>query len=390
MNTGTRQLKLDVGRLLDFCTLVSAIPLHDRLITFRAEIPTALRDSKLYKYLEDRKILLELEFDYRKFKDEEKDQMLLVFGEGFSEDEADRVLGDLQYKEYYGPNEYTQGQDVTLKLQREKYIDEVIHTSDADWSRGIPANSILKNSEALRLHRLRTAGYWVVSGQLNLAFLPDFMRIPMIAGYRRALRDSIRMNIQRSVDDVFKRNSKLESNIMAPLPIPIPDAVSNFLSRYSKYGLEDSFDYLREQFSDHKKTIVEWETRLSKSNNTLEDIDKIMKDMQDSISSLGVKMNASEIVVDILLRLPQDVLSGGIPTGTLDKLARTGHNIFQVRWRRRKISYLYNGHKEALKIGNQSDLLEKAFGSHLVPGEFSRYEDLTKAIQRLTLPSSQR
>jgi hypothetical protein len=50
-----KRMRLDEGRLLDFCNLVNAVTLHERLITLPAAIPRSIRDSAIYQYLNDKK-----------------------------------------------------------------------------------------------------------------------------------------------------------------------------------------------------------------------------------------------------------------------------------------------------------------------------------------------
>ncbi len=52
-----KNLDIDVGRFFDFCTLINAIVLHERLITLKARLPGPLNNSKLYTYLEKKKPL---------------------------------------------------------------------------------------------------------------------------------------------------------------------------------------------------------------------------------------------------------------------------------------------------------------------------------------------
>ena len=262
-----RSQRLDEGRLLDFCTLITALPLHDRLITLPARIPSEIEDSRLYKYLKNERILYELDFDYSNFDEQEKFEIEDIMGDTFSEKEANWVLGNLKqsaYTENYPLSRYKEYSDSYrhMEHQRSDFIDEVI-TKANDWKRGIPPNSVLNNNdEDLWLYRLRTVEYWEISGMTNGAFLPDLLRIPIIAGYGRGIRESIRMLLQMSVD--YLSRQKLESllPLAAPIIIPTPNAVSNFLNSYSSTNsLEESFNYLRKEFAEHKKAIVRWEAR---------------------------------------------------------------------------------------------------------------------------------
>jgi hypothetical protein len=119
----------------------------------------------------------------------------------------------------------------------------------------------LRNQD-LRHHLLRTAAYWHVSGISSMAFLPDFMRIPIIARYNRRLRQSLRAFIQSGVDTAVRKELQDALGIATVTAVPIPNAASNFLDKYSHSSLEDAFEKLRGDFSKHKKAIVDWEKRV--------------------------------------------------------------------------------------------------------------------------------
>lgn len=133
----------------------------------------------------------------------------------------------------------------------------------------------------------------------------------------------------------------------SPIPIPIPDAVSIFLAKYPSDGLEGSLDYLREEFSSHKRTIVNWETRLRKEDKTQHDIEQIVDKMQSSIAALGIKMSPNEVIFNLAPRLAQDFVTSVPQPGTIMEGGKTAFQFFLRWWRRGKISYLYNGNTEA-------------------------------------------
>ena len=54
-----KKIRLDEGRLLDFCTLVNAITLYDRLVVLPALLPNEIRESALYSFLVKENILYE-------------------------------------------------------------------------------------------------------------------------------------------------------------------------------------------------------------------------------------------------------------------------------------------------------------------------------------------
>ena len=207
------------GRLLDFCTFINALILHDRILALPAIIPQDLSKSQLYQYLSNRGILYELDFNYSQFKDEEKNEIMDLFGETFTIEKANEVLGrtkELIYKEYIneyfdnaGPSPQDPLHQDQINLFRSKFIDEVINANAADWTRTVPLTSILDKNDDLSKHRLRTAFYWEIATHLGIAFLPDFMRIPILSGYNARVRQSLRMFIESKIAH-FKRVCRRE------------------------------------------------------------------------------------------------------------------------------------------------------------------------------------
>lgn len=385
-----KKIRLDEGRLLDFCTLITGLVLHDRLITLKAEIPYHIKDTDLHRYLQKTNTLCELDFRFDQFGEQERQEINHLFNESFSEEEANLVLGrEIErqfYDEFYAIN--VEGGDYIAKL-RDEFIDQVIGINPNDWKKGIPKNSVLyRYREGLRRHRLRTIGYWEISGMLNIGFLPDLVRIPLIAGYQRGIIESIRTLLQRTVDHL-KHRSELALRLAAPIIIPMPAPVSNFLDLYSSTNsVEESLDKLRKRFAEHKDTIVKWEDEFRKPNRTAEGTEKIIRDMQAKLSSINVKTDVSDIVADIGPGLAEDLVSGkSIGAGTSIHIGEQAYKYLIAWWRRGRISYLYNGKKEADRIENQPRLLRKAFGDkygYLTPGQGKRFVKLTQSLEDLT------
>jgi hypothetical protein len=88
-----RKVPLNEGNFFDFCTLVNAVPLHERLLTLRSQIPEELKESRLYEYLKRERILNELNVDYRNFDEVDKNEITRLFGGKFMERDLELVLG---------------------------------------------------------------------------------------------------------------------------------------------------------------------------------------------------------------------------------------------------------------------------------------------------------
>lgn len=390
-----KKLSLDEGRLLDFCTLVNALAIHDRLITLPAEIPQDLKESGLYTYLTKRGILHELDFDYSKFGENETKDMMALFGDVFNKRDADYVMGQLSdsiykehsmYKEYYaGYNEYhvnTPTEEQRLNLERSKLIDEIINTGANNLPGGIRS---LSEESDLRLHRLRTAAYWEISGMLRLAYLPDFMRIPIISAYNDRLRKNLRICLQGTVDNMIREQIQDAMRFVESTLVPIPPSTTVFLERYHTSSLE-AFDGMREEFAEERKTIVKWEEKMQKADKmNLKETLKLISDMNSSMAALK-KKNASEILVNVGPGIVTDTLSGSLGPGTAVPLAMEAIGIIDNWLKRRRISYFVTGKKEAETISNQGELLKKAFGSSLTPRQANRFLALTKTLEKLAEP----
>jgi hypothetical protein len=84
------------------------------------------------------------------------------------------------------------------------------------------------------------------------------MRIPILAGYNDRQRQSLRMFIATKVDQIVRKELEDTMSVAAPMQIPMPNVVSNFLYKYSTYRLEETLDDMRETFAEERKTIIGW------------------------------------------------------------------------------------------------------------------------------------
>jgi hypothetical protein len=407
-----KKVRLDEGRLLDFCTLINALTLHDRLVTLPSIIPKSLKNSSFYKYLKSRKILYDLKFDFSYFSDEEKLEIEDLFGTRFSENDANLVLGKL--RDEYGNSDYLRydikKEDDRKYHQRSRFIDGVINRRPDEWSPGnfalyaipvedIPGSSILppphNRDKEFLLHFLRTAGYWEISGKLNLAFLPDFMRIPIISGYNARLRQSLRTFISAKVDELVRSEVEAAMGIAVPMPVPIPNAISNFLFKYSETStMEDAFDSIRDEFAEDRSTIIKWEEKMRKSDkNGYKESLEVMEEIASSLSAI-TKSDKGEIVVSATAGVASDMLEMSLHKtlglSTAEFAVREGLTLIR-RWRQRaRISYFNTGKKDAANVRNQNELFKNAFGISLTPRQIDRFSALADSLDKLTQPLSRR
>jgi hypothetical protein len=216
-----KKIRLDEGRLLDFCTLINAITLYDRLVTLPAHLPDEIRESALYNFLVNEGIL----YEYSAALDwETKEELEDFFGAKVSEEEIMKSKWIHYYMrwDWEGSDDFYdwrhQNEKRDINSPREKFIQEVLR------SRRSTSSSIKWNDQTyrdilgednVRPFRIRTAAYWLIPGIVPISFLPDFVRIPLITEYNIRLKQmmressrtqSIRLFVEKKVQDDFRND----------------------------------------------------------------------------------------------------------------------------------------------------------------------------------------
>ena len=419
-------INLDEGRLLDFCTLIKALALHDRLVTLPAYLPEYLKNTRLYKYLQNknRPILFELDIDYKNLIERNKKDMeeLLedVFGNKFSTDDLNIVLGQKVAKKEleYAKMHYTQedkSEDGTIfgrgiaGQQRRRFIQEIIERKRSDWNiedtrqllesidhvgtRIAEPTALRPDIQYFEYSLLRTAVYLEISSTLSVPFLPDFSRIPTISGYNHTISQSVSMFISSNIDENKRKELEAARSIAVPWPIPIPDIALNFLnSYYNTASIEESLDYMRQKFQDKNKAIVNLERKLERASKiSSQETLSVMHEIKDSLSATQGS-DLSEIAVSATAAISSDLenlVLSGIPgtSGTEFGIAEIINRI--RRWQKKsRIIYFDTAKKEAARVTNQDELLKNAFGDILSPKQKVRFLRLTDKLGEIMQPAS--
>ena len=150
-----------------------------------------------------------------------------------------------------------------------RFIHEITSMKRDDWYQKFPANSVLANEASLQDHLLRTAVYWEIADIAKIPFMVDFLRIPTVAGYTVRIQQSIRMLIDAKVRLLNKKETDELQGLAGYTNVPIPNSFSNFLRSYQESSdLEDSFNGIRNEFSEERNKIIEWEKDLRRENIT--------------------------------------------------------------------------------------------------------------------------
>ena len=282
------------------------------------------------------------------------------------------------YSEYYIN---TPGEENKINLERSKFIDEIINLNPQDWNRKIPNNSVLAQSDDLQLHRLRTYAYWEIATNLKIPFLPDFIRIPILTGYNARIKNNIRILIQNCIDQSIINElndglTNLDSDI-----IFIPSTLSMFLREIESKSFEDVIDNLRDNFNEHKKQIVKWESTMRSSKSIKEKI-VIKNEIKATLAALKPQ-NKTEIGLNSSMNIMEDTLSGNLGPQSFATLVKESINQIN-RWRKRlRMSFFNTSKNEALLLENQNDLLEKSFGNGLTGRQSDRFIQLTQSLYNL-------
>ena len=212
--------------------------------------------------------------------------------------------------------------------------------------------------------------------------MPDFLRIPLVAGYSQRLSQSIRIFLQTSADSLNRKEIEGAQQVTETRTIPLPAITSKFLVLYNeKRELSETLDALREEFREHRKAIVDWEQRMRESS--LKEQRKVSKEISSSIESLK-SVNETEIILNIDYMVGKDFLTSGSWLDTAATVVKEVYKMLKRQFDRRHVIYYYTSMKEANKIKDQPDLLKDTFGSQLTQGQSQRFIKLATRLNELT------
>ena len=181
---------------------------------------------------------------------------------------------------------------------------------------------------------MRTVIYWEIPDIAGIPFMPDLLRIPIIAGYDVRLRQNIRMFVDAKVNQLDKKETDNLQGFACFKTVPTPNSFGNFLSKYHQTSdLEGSLNDMRKEFSGERKIIIEWERNLRRENKTHEEAVEIMNKMISSLNALK-KTDWNDIVVSASPRVVTGMLDGSIGFSAGESLIKEAFSIIK-RWRQR-------------------------------------------------------
>ncbi len=340
-----KKVKVDAGGLVDFCTLINALTLHDRLIVLPSRVPRYLQKSKLYRHLIDKNIIYELDISYEDLKQdisENVDEIRNLVGNyDLSWKEIEKIivnpLNDQKgikitspsldvyptiYSDYDKSDEYNI-KDKQWTKQRHEFINEIIkhdintwtikdytkmlNPDDQDALSRSPSSifdiaskteTLMGNEKQLQFHFLRTVAYWQISSIRRIPFAVDFMRIPLVASYNIRIKQVLRTYLQKVIDMAYKKDLETFTSLNACV-IPVPPTTMSFIKKYFELGLEEAVDSLREEFKEHRKDIVEWEENITREDISINELKKIINDrVETSLKTLG-KIDTSQAILSL-------------------------------------------------------------------------------------------
>jgi hypothetical protein len=393
-----KKLPIDEGRLLDFGSLLNALVLHDQLVTLPATIPEHILKSNLYSYLEERDLLYTLNISFDEIETNEIKKMMQRYQ--MKQEDAETVLGDLRYQDQgnQGKYKYVEKWDLktleekenVIKDKRSRLIDGILASQHNDLLAADDDRNYLLGSkeEGMRIHSLRTIFYSEISDATMIPFMPDFLRIPILAGYDNLrLYQSYGLNLETTADkDNIKKAEKTRQKTQR-ITIPIPGVTAKFLKMYNeKRELSETIDRLREEFRHKRKFITEVEKKRRGKASEAE-LEKLGKQMESGEASL---ISGNEDVGEVVitgLETAEEALGGGMPLGKAGKLfMMLTKNVKKLYYRGGRTSYFYSNKQEAYTITNREELLRDTFRGLLDRSQSRRFLQLAKYLYELIKP----
>lgn len=405
-----KRVRLDEGNFFDFCTLIKALTLHDRIITLPVEyIPDEILHTSLFTYLADEelKILNVLNWNLQDFTREAKEELERSIYRESSKRRISKYISD-ERCEYYLRNEdadihtesqigaimeeyihwHTFGGPDYTPLKRETFLNNIMNgfvQRSNDRINGAMTPPIDDRHEDLAF-RLRTAFYWEVSETLNVPLMPDLTRIPIISHYHAGIQQSLRMHIQSRVDEFEQKKVINGMKIIGRWPVPIPSPVSHFLQLYCYKDLSpgEALENMRNDFDVIRRKMVAWEDKIRQ----VEDLgtDEALKAMENVSASIG-SLEEKSVSTMIISMVPSiEAIAGAQGVNSFIDAIKKGSDLIQLLRKRRQMTYFNTLRTEAQNIVKQTDLLINAFDSSLTREQTARFLELCRYLSVLTNP----
>jgi hypothetical protein len=395
-----KKLTIDEGSFLDFCSMINMTTLHKRLIVLPGHLDESIIQSSLYQYLIEEGILYEVIFPYlENYDEDDKKEVSDLVGRVIHEYDVDQVMGGtLYYDELLRQDqEYSilnpELENNTSEM-REKFVNQVIESAISFRGQQVYRDNERNLTKAQKItryvHRLRTAQYWIVAAKRGLTFAPDFIRIPILADYvaeRKARLDwYIRDLIQKTVDNIARKELESTSRMKSAELMPIPNAAANFLNRYSSTGdMEKSFRDTREEYEKYKSQIIEWEKRQFDPEINQAEKFKLKKEIAETLrDSLADNERTVAIIESAFGVILNPGFSSAVP------VAKEIRNLVKKYRAKKRICYFLNGKKEAALINQHPLILERVFGKSFNKGQLERFKDLVNALDTFSLGAEEK
>ena len=270
---------LNAGYLFDFCSFINALALHKRFITLPVASIDKAQNTGLFRYLLERDILKTLDksrIDHTLRKGG-RNMVEELFGEKISDARMECINDDeLKY--------YLDDEQKISDEERNAFIDEA--TKLREWNTNSVDILYGRDQFNIRALKFRTALYYDASTTLELPFIPDFTRIPILLRYPNKVQQSLGTELETKVYEELKKTI-LRNTGQLRITLPFSSPVSYFLQQYSEPNTDvhKVLDGLIKHYESERQKIIRWDSKLKeyKITNRHQKAQSFVNDLLESL-----------------------------------------------------------------------------------------------------------
>ena len=359
-------IRLGFLRLLELCSLIEAIVLHDTLFTLPASLPDDVPHLELRKHLIKEGILKEY-------------PLSLVRQQPPSELEAFTIEWRSMFKNYNYEHAWDDSDSMqfvsTVECAKQRFGNddrELIHNILEQMLTSIQtAPSALKGFVGHdNRSAFRTIFYWQVADQARLPWYPNVLRLSALLMIKRHLRSSLADQVYRIVADAFRGSIEEVSQFDLPNDTMIPALSYYVLS--SCNGREEVTERIldvRREFTDFRRNFRHIEDR-KRQAKTLKELNSVNQDRRGLLEAVASRYRGSDqTMFDTLLGYAPDIIKPLVKPYSPESsaklataLAKKPAKWIRSWWCRRPASRLFSLSSKLQELDVYRPIASKLFG----------------------------
>lgn len=271
----------DIALFMDFCTLIEASVLHERLICLPTETPQNIKDFDILNLLIKEGVLWKLEFGNSNIVSRASIS-LLNYIPNTSPSDAHNIIKSVIRRE-----QPTFNMNPVISAFNDMGIAQICR--QAYPYIGMDRYSMMKDDLLYRF--LRTISYLSVANQLNTVYFPNFDRLAIVNPVLQHSVKNIETNFVKKANDEIKKYVKAQEDRLSlagrRIDLSLPPLVSVVLDRARKNGLRDAIIETRKEFNPIRQRFTKYSQLISSDECTMDESLKALDVLENDLRTIS-------------------------------------------------------------------------------------------------------